>query len=144
MTGPSIINGRCLCGAVTVQAHAPKPILRACHCDMCRQHTSGMFISIATEQEGMVIDGPAVSFQSSEWAERGFCGTCGSTLWYGTKHDGARHLAAGLFEQAAGARLKLEFFSDMCPQGYGLKGDHRRLNTRETLEMFEGSEGDET
>jgi hypothetical protein len=95
-----------------------------------------MFISLDTEQQGMKISGPARSFKSSDWAERGFCGTCGSTLWYGTLDDGARHLAAGLFDDAAGGRMTLEFFSDRCPHGYGLTGDHRRLSTTETLAMF--------
>lgn len=141
MSDAAMIEGRCLCGAVTVRAHAPNLRLRACHCDMCRQHTSGMFISLDTEQDGMIIEGPAKSFRSSEWAERGFCETCGSTLWYGTVHDGARHLAAGLFENAAGGDMKMEFFADQCPQGYGLKGDHRRLSTAETIAMFEEEGG---
>lgn len=138
MTDLITLKGQCLCGAVTVQALTAKPRLRACHCDMCRQHTSSMFISIDTEQDGMTIEGPAKSFRSSDWAERGFCETCGSTLWYGTVHDGARHLSAGLFEGAAGGEMKLEFFADQCPHGYGLKGDHRRLSTEETIAMFEG------
>lgn len=136
MTETTIIHGRCLCGAVTVEAKTANPRLRACHCDMCRRHTSSMFISIDTDQSGMKIKGPAQTYKSSQWASRGFCGTCGSTLWYGTLHDGARHLAAGLFENAAGGDMKLEFFSDMCPQGYGLKGGHRRLSTSETIAMF--------
>lgn len=141
MTDAPVLRGRCLCGAVTVQAHAPNPQLRACHCDMCRQHTSGMFISVDTEQAGTIIEGPAISYKSSDWAERGFCGTCGSTLWYGTVHDGARHLAAGLFENGAGGAMTMEFFADQCPQGYGLGGNHPRLSTEETIAMF--SEADE-
>lgn len=139
MSDAVTLNGRCLCGAVTVQAQARSPRLRACHCDMCRQHTSSMFMSIETEQAGRVINGPVQTFKSSAWAERGFCGTCGSTLWYGTLADGARHLAAGLFDKAAGAEMKLEFFADMCPQGYALAGDHRRLSSAETIAMFDGA-----
>ncbi len=137
------IEGRCLCGAVTVRAMVTNPIVRACHCDMCRQHTSSMFMSLATEQDGMEVTGPAKSFQSSDWAERGFCEVCGSTLWYGTVEDGARHLAAGLFENAAGAPLKLEFFADMAPEGYALAGGHRKMTTEETAVLFAHDEGDE-
>jgi hypothetical protein len=103
---------------------------------MCRQHTSGMFISIDTGQEGMEITGPARSFRSSDWAERGFCESCGSTLWYGTVHEGARHLAAGLFANAGDGTMKLEFFADRCPSGYRLAGDHKRLSTEETIALF--------
>ncbi|WP_299825276.1 GFA family protein [uncultured Roseobacter sp.] len=138
-----ILNGRCLCGAVKVSVLSDNPRLRACHCDMCRRHTSGMFISVDTLPGTLTVEGPAESFVSSDWAERGFCGKCGSTLWYGTLHDGIRHPAAGLFENAAGGQMKLEFFIDRCPQGYGLAGEHKRLSTEETIAMFSG-EGEGT
>ena len=136
------LNGRCLCGAVTVSVKTENPRLRACHCDMCRQHTSGMFVSVDTLPGTLDVAGPAKSFQSSDWAERGFCSTCGSTLWYGTLHDGMRHLAAGLFDNAAGGEMKLEFFADQCPQGYALKGDHKKLSTEETIAMFTEADHD--
>ncbi len=137
MDTPRHIEGQCLCGAVTVQAKLDKPIMRACHCDMCRRHTSSMFMSVANDPGSVVVEGPAKSFQSSDWAERGFCEVCGSTLWYGTSADGAKHLAAGLFDNAAGADIKIEFFADMCPDGYGLSGEHRKMSGEETIKMFE-------
>ena len=99
-----------------------------------------MFISLDTVPGTLQVQGPAQSFISSDWAERGFCGTCGSTLWYGTREDGVRHPAAGLFENAAGGEMTLEFFADRCPQGYALTGDHRRLSTEETIAMFTGGD----
>ncbi len=145
MTGSAderTVEGRCLCGAVQVTAKVADPILRACHCDMCRQHTSSMFMSLATVPNSVEVRGPAKTFRSSDWAERGFCEICGSTLWYGTIHDGVRNIAAGLFENGADAPLKLEFFSDMTPDGYALAGDHRRLTTAETIQLFAPEEGD--
>ncbi|MFK7940616.1 MAG: GFA family protein [Roseovarius sp.] len=138
MTSTQTITGLCLCGAVTVRADVDTPNLRACHCDMCRRHTSGMFISVATVAGSVVVSGPAKSFRSSDWAERGFCERCGSTLWYGTVADGIRHPAAGLFDDAAGGEMKIEFFADECPHGYGLAGDHRKLTTDETVALFTG------
>ncbi|QFT58081.1 Glutathione-dependent formaldehyde-activating enzyme [Sulfitobacter sp. THAF37] len=134
----SEISGQCLCGAVRVTAQTDNPILRACHCEMCRRHTSGAFFSIETVPGSVIVTGDAMTYRSSEWAQRGFCGTCGSTLWYETIHDGRRNLAAGLFEDGGGAPLKMEFFADKCPQGYRLAGDHRRLTTDETIAMFAG------
>lgn len=100
-----------------------------------------MFMSLATDAGSEAIEGPAKSYQSSEWAERGFCEMCGSTLWYGTLHDGVKNFAAGLFDNAAAAPLKLEFFVDQCPQGYALKGDHKRLTTQQTIALFAPQEG---
>lgn len=130
------IQGQCLCGAVRITAKSDEQALKACHCDMCRKHTSGMFISIATVPGSVEVTGPAKAYRSSEWAERGFCEVCGSTLWYGTVEDGMRSPAAGLFDDAAGGKIKIEFFADMCPHGYALAGDHRKLTTDETLALF--------
>ena len=139
MTGDTHIEGRCLCGAVTVSADLASGDLTACSCDMCRRHTSSVFIAIAAVPGSVTVEGPAQSFRSSDWAERGFCGTCGSTLWYGTQADGAKHLAAGLFDNAAGGRVAIEFFADRRPEGHRLDGDHRRLSTEETIAMFSGA-----
>lgn len=141
MTETREISGQCLCGAVTVTATVTKPIVRACHCDMCRRHTSSMYMSLATDPGSVRFDGPAKSFRSSDWAERGFCATCGSTLWYGTVADGQRHIAAGLFDNAAAAPLKLEFFADQTPEGYALAGEHRRMTAAECEAAF-APEGD--
>ena len=138
MSEPSTLHGQCLCGTVKVTARTENPILRVCHCDMCRRHTSGAFFSIETLPDSIEVTGPAQTYKSSEWAQRGFCGTCGSTLWYETMHDGRRNLAAGLFANAGDGTLKLEFFADMCPQGYRLEGDHKRLSKQQTIALFTG------
>lgn len=136
------ITGQCLCGAVQVTAQVDNPRLRACHCDMCRQHTSGAFFSLETVADSITVTGPAATYKSSDWAERGFCSTCGSTLWYGMQHDNSRNLAAGLFPDAGGGALKVEFFADMCPQGYALSGAHKKMTTQETIALFAPTEGD--
>ena len=136
-------EGNCLCGAVTLRATMSKPMLRACHCDMCRRQNSAMFVSMNADQDGLEITGPVTVYPSSEWAERGFCATCGSTLFYSTRHDGARYPAAGLFDDLGDAALKVEFYADACPDAYALadKGQ-RKLTTDETIALFTG--GSET
>ena len=132
----SEIRGQCLCGAVTVTAEIDKPVLRACHCDMCRQHASVAFMSIKTIVGSERIEGATKSYRSSQWAERGFCPECGSTLWYGTVGDGVKNFSAGLFKDAAGAPLVIEFFADNCPAGYGFSGGHKKLDQAETIKLF--------
>lgn len=141
MTEMREIKGQCLCGAVTVAALYDGGPLSACHCDMCRRHSSSLFIGVAADQSSIVVKGPAKSFRSSEWAERGFCSECGSTLWYGTVHDGARYLGAGLFDNAAGGAISVEYFADQCPEGYRLEGIKKRLSAEATIALFsDGSE----
>lgn len=136
------IKGQCLCGAVQVTATVDNPRVRACHCDMCRQHTSGPFFSLETVPDSVTVTGPAKTFKSSDWGGRGFCETCGSTLWYAFDADGSRNLSAGLFSNAGGGVLKVEFFSDKCPNGYSLAGDQKKMTTLETLALFAPKDGE--
>jgi hypothetical protein len=142
MVEPLALDGQCLCGSVRVRATARDPILRACHCEMCRRHTSSIFMNIAVDQHSIKVSGPATVYKSSDWASRGFCATCGSTLWYGTDHDGSRSLAAGLFANAGGAALAQEYFTDSCPDGYRLSGDHEKLTKEQTIALFAPDEGE--
>lgn len=142
MSEPMAFNGQCLCGAVTVQAAARDPILRVCHCEMCRQQNSFAFANIQTDQESIVINGPVKMFKSSDWAQRAFCDTCGSTLWYGAQHDGSRNLAAGLFANAGKVPLAREYFVDVCMIGNGFAGDHEKLTRQQTFALFAPDEGD--
>lgn len=144
MTDPVEIKGQCLCGAVQVRAKTSAPRLRACHCDMCRQHTSGAFVSLETIAGSQQIDGVTAQYQSSSWAHRGFCPICGSTLWSEPEGSHGKVLSAGLFPNAGGGTLKVEFFADQCPQGYGFAGDQTKLNTDETLALFAPKEGTDT
>ena len=130
------LTGQCLCGAVRIAVTPAKDELHACHCEMCRRWTGSAFVEVDVRPEDLDVTGPVKTRATSDWAERAWCDDCGSTLWYGTLHDGAKHLAAGLFENAADAPLKLEFFVDKCPQGYALAGDHKRLTTDETIALF--------
>jgi len=131
-----------MCGAVTVTATRAKPAIRACHCDMCRRWTSSMFMSIPTDPKSIVVNGPVKTYRSSDWAERAFCETCGSALWYLAVDDQIRQLAAGLFENAADNAMKLEFFSDKMPTGYALTGDHKRLTEADCIALFAPNEGE--
>jgi hypothetical protein len=102
-----------------------------------------MYMSVPTTPGSISVSGPVKKYSSSDWAERAFCDTCGSALWYATVHDDHKNLAAGLFDNAANNTMALEFFSDMKPAGYALSGDHKRLTTAETIALFAPDEGDD-
>ena len=73
-------SGQCLCGAVTF-AEGVESHVHACHCSMCRRERGpGMAVAV----KSVVFTGEAniERYRSSQWAERGFCKTCGSNLFY--------------------------------------------------------------
>ncbi|MFT5430824.1 MAG: hypothetical protein ACI9OJ_001502 [Myxococcota bacterium] len=81
-------QGGCLCGAVRFVATGVKTTHHACHCDTCRGWSGGPFLgchAASVEFEG--ADNIA-RYDSSDWAQRGFCKTCGSNLFYFLKPAG--------------------------------------------------------
>lgn len=139
-----ILKGRCLCGAVTVTASAVDhpPVghgLGACHCRMCRRWTSSAFIEVSAARDSVKATGPVQSYKSSDWAERAFCGTCGSALWYLLTGEGMQdepyQLSAGLFDNAAGRDLTLEVYIDKKPAGYAFAGERTTMTEADILKM---------
>ena len=75
-------SGQCLCGAVTYEVNAPLRQVIACHCKQC-QRTSGHHVAATSApRDAVLIKGQVTWFNSSETARRGFCGVCGSNLFW--------------------------------------------------------------
>lgn len=79
-------RGGCLCGAVRFTATLPSKWVAHCHCTMCRRAHGAAYVTWAGfAQERFDIDdakGQLRWYASSPGAERGFCGACGSTLFF--------------------------------------------------------------
>lgn len=73
----------CLCGAVQITAESDLPQPNACHRVACRKQTGNFGASFDVPCLRTHVEGEeAVSwYQSSEKVRRGFCSTCGSTLF---------------------------------------------------------------
>ncbi len=78
-------KGQCLCGAVKLEVELAETDMHACHCSMCRTWSSSPLFAVTAE--AVEIDGlENVSiYGSSDWAERGFCRNCGTSLFYRLK-----------------------------------------------------------
>jgi len=137
-----MIKGHCMCGAVTVSAARLGDGMNACHCDMCRRWTGSAFVAVHGAADDVRFDGPVKTVATSEWATRGWCDNCGSTLFYRLNHDGAYGIAAGLFDDTAGRVMTIEYYVDQKPAGFGFAGDHKRLTEAETLAYFEIEQGE--
>lgn len=123
-------TGSCLCGAVHVSVDAPMSKISACHCDMCRRWSGSIQMGIEVPETSVTITGPVKTYRSSSFAERAWCETCGSALWFRDfdgRDAGFFEMTPGLFENAGGARLLREVYSDRCPEGYALSGDIERV-----------------
>lgn len=57
-------------------------------------------------------------YSSSAWAERGFCKSCGTHLFYRLKKGGFYNLPLGLLDTSENFRMRLQIFIDRKPKGY--------------------------
>ncbi|MGH8176336.1 MAG: GFA family protein [Steroidobacter sp.] len=90
MSAQEIFEGGCLCG--DIRYRATKAPLRGviCHCPMCRKHSGApalAFVHFPSDAFTWLAHEPT-RFRSSEFAERGFCPRCGSTL---SMHEDVLH-----------------------------------------------------
>jgi hypothetical protein len=77
-----VYEGGCLCGAVRYSATAPPVRAMICHCSMCRKHSGApilSFVHFPVASFRWTGDEPT-RYRSSDYAERGFCSVCGSTV----------------------------------------------------------------
>ncbi len=97
-------TGACLCGAVKYTVAGPLRPVIACHCKQC-QRTSGFHVAATSAHRDTVeIDGDVTWYRSSDTAKRGFCGTCGSNLfWDGSGQN--LSVFAGSLDAPTGLKL---------------------------------------
>jgi len=109
-------EGRCLCGAVSLIAHTSSDAISACHCSMCRRW-AGSALVVLHCGSNVVFEGEEhVSvFNSSEWAQRGFCKRCGTNLYYHLKGTGSYSIPVGLFADDAALEFTQQIFIDEKP-----------------------------
>lgn len=131
--GAGKATGRCLCGAVRFEATGVSRDVHACHCGMCRRWSGGPGFGVQVEQVEFSGGEALGRYDSSEWAERGFCKRCGTSLFYRLKQPGVTILWQGAFDRQEGFALDGEIFVDEKPPGYDLAGEHARLTGAEFM-----------
>lgn len=133
------LEGRCTCGEVSITVDGDYvAALGACHCLMCQRWSGTVFMAFEASADAVTVQGPAKSHATSEFAERAFCGTCGSALWLRntTPPNSDYELMPGLFAEAAGFPLISEGYIDRAPAYVPLSGDHPR-KTRAAYEAHQ-------
>ncbi len=100
-----MISGSCLCGGVTFELSGVLRPSVACHCGQCRK-TSGHYWSatqVGADQFKLTRDATLTWYASSPNAERGFCNTCGASMfWKHSADKGAISIATGTLDGPTG------------------------------------------
>ena len=105
-------TGSCLCGKVRFRVEGDLTDPNACHCTMCRKHTGHFGASVEVPRTALTIDdNEALTwFRSSEKVRRGFCSTCGSSLFWDPIHADWTAISMGAFDAPTDATLALHIF----------------------------------
>ncbi|MCP5086171.1 MAG: GFA family protein [Rhodobacteraceae bacterium] len=97
-------TGSCECGSVTYKLTGEMRAPTACHCTQCRK-TSGHYwaaTQVASDNLTITRDEGLKWYRSSDWAERGFCQNCGSSLFWRRDGAGKTSIGAGTLDGATG------------------------------------------
>ena len=80
-------------------------------------------------------------FASSEWAERAFCKTCGTHLYYKLLATGEYFVPAGAFE-SDDFELASQIYIDRKPAYYAFANQTPMLTEQQVIDQFTAAAGD--
>ena len=129
------MQGTCLCSAITVHAGDSHRQVALCHCAMCRRWSGGPMFAVHCDTDARFTGAEPAVYRSSDWAERGFCPTCGAHLFYHLLPVDEYILPAGLFQDQP-FTLTEEIFIDEKPAFYALQNDTRKLTGEQVFAQF--------
>lgn len=123
-------KGSCLCGDVQFEIKHDLEAPVACHCSQCRK-TSGHFWAAvhATKSDFALTEDSGLKwYDSSSWARRGFCGTCGSSLFYDMKGEDFLSVAAGTLDSDFDVKIGRHIFCADKGKYYEINDDVTQLD----------------
>jgi len=78
-----MVTGQCQCGAIRYEASGEPAYHAMCHCGDCRRSSGAPATAwLLFARDAVVITGTPSVYASSELAQRHFCPTCGTGLFY--------------------------------------------------------------
>jgi hypothetical protein len=118
----------CLCGGVSFELRGPLDAAIACHCGQCRKQSGNYWTSTHTADGDLhfVSKAPLRWYRSSANAQRGFCGECGSSLFW--KEDGSLRtsVCTGSIDGPTGVVLGGHIFCENAGDYYEIAGGEYR------------------
>jgi hypothetical protein len=105
-------KGSCICGAVSFEIEGDLKPPDACHCRECRKQSGHYFASTDVPRSALTVHGSENVrwYASSEKVRRGFCATCGSTLFWDPAHRDWTGVAMGALDTPTGTKLAIHIF----------------------------------
>lgn len=124
-TRPVTATGGCLCGAVRYEVRGSLREVVNCHCAQCRR-TSGHFVAAtaAHREDLALIESTGLRwYDSSPTAGRGFCRTCGASLFWKPVAGRSISIMAGTLDPPTGLETVAHIFVDDAGDYYAIDDD---------------------
>jgi len=105
-------TGSCLCGAVKFRVEGELKPPDGCHCTQCRKVSGHYWVSTDVPRSALKVEGEfnVAWYRSSEKVQRGFCSTCGSTLFWDPIQKDSISVSMGAFDAPTGTQLAIHIF----------------------------------
>ncbi len=137
MSDTKLSKGQCLCGKVKITASSMSNKMGTCHCNMCRKWTGGpLFATDCQSDVSFEGDEYITVFDSSDWAQRGFCKSCGSHLFYRLKENNQHYIPVGIFEDDEKFIFEHQIFIDEKPEYYSFSNKTHDMTGAEVFAQY--------
>lgn len=130
------LKGGCMCGAVRFSAVPEKMEMGVCHCSKCRRWSGGTFMAVGCETVDFEDESQLKVFESSDWGERLFCNTCGSTLLWRMKTGEHFALSVQAFDDPGAFKFTSQIFVDEKPDTYAFADETINMTGAEFFASF--------
>lgn len=129
-------EGKCLCGSVTFTAEIAEKHADVCHCAMCQKWAGGIAMLVDAVSLSVSENEHLGIYKASEWAERGFCKKCGSSLFWRMQDGSHATVSVASLESSEGFTFTKEIFIDEKPDFYSFAQDTDKMTGAEVIAMF--------
>lgn len=130
-------TGQCMCGHIKYTIETVDQNIHVCHCENCQKWSGGPSLSVVCTPNWKIENEVDLTwYNSSEWAQRGFCKNCGTHLLFRT-HDGNYHgVTSGSLDDASDMSIGEHIFIDQKPPYYDFADDKPRLTKEDFMKMI--------
>ena len=137
MSDAMMNKGSCLCGNVTITVKQLDPKVGVCHCSRCRKWTGGPLLAVHCGTDVTIENEESVTvFPSSDWAERGFCNSCGTHLFYRFVESREYIIPAGVFDDDKKFEMDHQIFIEEKPNYYSFANKTKNMTGAEVFAQY--------
>lgn len=121
----------CLCRAIRFEVTGELPPLDACHCTQCRKFSGhfGAGTDVKRTQLQMISGEDLIGWYRTENVRRGFCKTCGSSLFFDPDGHDWIGISMGAFDTPTHTRIREHIFLKYAGDYYEVTDDLPKFET---------------